>query len=122
MDNKIIWLRIAYWTAAIADFIVAILVLIPARMGVTSYVYPMGLMSAVAFSWGVLLLIADRNPVDRRWIIIPTILVVALLGIVGIHAGITGLIPSIRAIITFIVTIIVLSILIYGYIITRDLK
>lgn len=122
MDKKIIWLRIAYWTAALADFIVAILVLIPARMGVTYYVYPMGLMSAVAFSWGVSLLIADRNPVDRRWIIIPTILVVALLGIVGLHAGITGLITSIRAMITFIVTIIVLSILVYGYIITRDLK
>jgi len=122
MDKKVRWLRIAYWTAAITDFVVAILVLIPARMGVTLYVYPMGLMSAVAFSWGVSLLIADRRPVERRWFLIPTILVVALLGIVELHAGITGLITIIRIIPSLIVTIIVLSILIYSYMITRDLK
>ena len=121
MDKKIQWLRIAYWTAAIADFIVAILVLIPARMGVSDYVYPMGLMSAVAFSWGVALLIADKKPVERRWFILPTILVVALLGVVGLHAGITGLIPMIRSSITSIVTVIILALLIYGYMISRDL-
>ena len=122
MDKKIRWLRIAYWTAGIADFIIALLVLIPARMGVTNYVYPMGLMSAVAFSWGVALLIADRHPVENRWFLIPTILVVALLGIAGLHAGITGLLPMSRIIPTFIVTLIVLSILIYSYLINRDHK
>ncbi len=121
MDKKIKWLRIAFWTAGIADFVVAILVLIPARMGVPNYVYPMGLMSAVAFSWGVALLIADRKPVDRRWFIIPTILVVALLGVVGLHAGIIGLIPLIRGILMLVVTVIILSILIYSYMISRDL-
>ena len=120
MDKKIRWLRIAYWTAAIVDFVIAILVLIPARMGVTHYVYPMGLMSAVAFSWGVLLILADRHPLERRWILIPTIVVVALLGIVGLHAGLMEVIPLIRVIPTFIVTIIVLSILIYSYMNARD--
>jgi hypothetical protein len=91
-------------------------------MGVPDYVYPMGLMSAVAFSWGVSLLIADRKPVERRWFIIPTILVVALLGVVGLQAGITGLIPMIRIGLTLGVTVIVLSILIYSYTISRDLK
>ena len=122
MDRKIKWLRIAYWTAAIADFAIAIIVHIPARMGVPNYVYPMGLMSAVAFSWGVSLLIADRKPVERRWFIIPTILVVALIGIVGLHSGIIGLIPMIRGVLNLIISIIVLSILIYSYMITRNLK
>jgi len=122
MDKKIRWLRIAYWTAAIADFIIAILVLIPGRMGVTHYVYPMGLMSAVAFSWGVLLILADRHPVERRWTLIPTIVVVALLGIVALHAGITELIPLIRVVPTLGVSIIVLSILIYSYMNARDLR
>ena len=89
-------------------------------MGVTHYVYPMGLMSAVAFSWGVLLILADRHPLERRWILIPTIVVVALLGIVGLHAGLMEVIPLIRIIPTFIVTIIVLSILIYSYMNARD--
>ena len=121
MDKKIKWLRIAYWTAAIADFIVAVSSLIPGRMGVTHYVYPMGLMSAVAFSWGVLLVFADRRPVERRWILIPTILVVALLGFVELHAVLTKVMPLIQIIPSSVATIIVLSVLIYSYMNARDL-
>ena len=79
MKKQILLLRLSYWTAAIADFGIAILVLMPERMGLTEIVYPMGLISAIAFSWGILLLMADRKPIERRWILIPTILVVALL-------------------------------------------
>ena len=93
MERKIKWLRAAYWTAAIADFIVAVLVLIPSRMGVPQYVYPMGLMSAVAFSWGILLIIANRKAIESRWILIPTSIVVGLLGVVGMHAGFSGILP-----------------------------
>ena len=84
MKRQILLLRISYWAAAIADFSIAILVLITERMGLTEIEYPMGLLSAIAFSWGVLLLIADRKPLERRWILIPTILVVSLLTIVRI--------------------------------------
>lgn len=121
MDKKIRWLRTAYWTAAIADFLIAILALIPERMGVENYVYPMGLMSAVAFSWGIMLVFADKKPLERRWILIPTSLVVTLLGAVVLHAGLTELIPLIRAIPTLAVTIIVLFILIYSYMKTREI-
>ncbi len=79
MTRPVLLLRMSYWIAAIADFGIAILVWIPERMGVTEIVYPMGLASAVAFSWAVLLLVADRKPLERRWILIPTILVVALI-------------------------------------------
>lgn len=72
-------MRISYWTAAIADFCVSILVLIPDRMAVAELVYPMGLASAIAFSWGILLLMADRRPLERKWVLIPTIIVVGLL-------------------------------------------
>ena len=122
MDRKIKWLRIAYWTAAIADFAVAIIVLIPARIGVPRYVYPMGLTSVVVFSWGVALLIADRKPVERRWFIIPTIIVVTLIGLVGLHSGVIGLMPMIRVVLNLIITVTILSILIYSYIITSHLK
>ena len=87
MKRQILYLRISYWAAAITDFCIAILVLIPERMGLTEIEYPMGLVSAIAFSWGVLLLIADRQPLERRWILIPTILVVALLTIVRVIFG-----------------------------------
>ena len=122
MEKKIKWLRAAYWTAAIADFIVAVIVLIPSRMGVVQYVYPMGLMSAVAFSWGILLIMADRKAIERRWILIPTSIVVGLLGVVGLHAGISGILPFIRVIPVIIASALVMFILIYCYVISRDLS
>ena len=79
MANQVSWLRASYWAGAIGDFMIAILVLIPERMGVPSYVYPMGLMSAVAFSWGCMLVWADREPIPRRWVLLPTIVVGVML-------------------------------------------
>ncbi len=79
MKKQILLLRLSYWIAALADFVIAYLALVPQRMGLPDIAYPMGLTSAIAFSWGVLLLIADRKPMERSWILIPTILVVGLL-------------------------------------------
>ena len=78
MEKHIVFLRLSYWIPALADFGIAGLALFPGRMGVNEIVYPMGLTSVIAFSWGVMLLIADRKPMERRWVLIPTILVVAL--------------------------------------------
>ncbi|MBT2969946.1 MAG: hypothetical protein B6D72_06710 [gamma proteobacterium symbiont of Ctena orbiculata] len=120
MDKRIKWLRISYWTAALMDFFIAVSVLIPERMGVAGYVYPMGLISVVAFSWGVMLLFADREPLQRSWILVPTILVVVLLGMVALHAGLTELISMFRAISMLCIAIMVLTILIYGYTVARE--
>ena len=107
--------------AAIADFVIAILVLIPERMGVSGFVYPMGLMSAVAFSWGVLLIIADRKPVERKWVLLPTMLVVFLLGVAGVYAVIVGTMPIGRIIGSSIVVVVVLTLLAYTWLRTRRL-
>ena len=120
MKDKVVWLRISYWVAAIADFAVAILVLVPERMGVTGFVYPMGLMSAVAFSWGVMLVIANRKPMERRWVLLPTILVVFLLGIAGAFAGIKELLPIGRVMESSAATVVVLCLLIYAWFKTRS--
>lgn len=114
MKSKITWLRISYWTAAIADFGIAVSVLIPERVGLTEFVYPMGLISVVAISWGILLLIADRKPMERRWILIPTMIVIALLSGVRIYATISGMIEF--SIAYLIIGIIMLSLLAYSYI------
>jgi len=90
MQKHLLLLRVSYWSTAIADFAVAILVLIPSRMGLTKIEYPMALTSAIAFSWGILLLIADRKPLERRWVLIPTIIVVALLSIVRVIFSLNG--------------------------------
>ena len=105
--------------AAIADFIIAILVMIPERMGVAGFVYPMGLMSAVAISWGIMLILADRKPVERKWVLVPTMLVVFLLGVAGVYAAIIGVIPISRIIGSSIAVLVVLSLLTYTWVKTR---
>ena len=95
--RRILLLRLSYWISALADFAIAYLALIPERMGLENIAYPMGLTSVIAFSWGILLLMADRKPMERRWILIPTIIVVSLLtvarvifseiGVVDFHPG-----------------------------------
>jgi drug/metabolite transporter (DMT)-like permease len=122
MDKRIRWLRVSYWVAALADFLVCISVLIPGRVGETQYSYPMGLMSAVAFSWGILLIFADRRPIERRWILLPTILVVALLGSVGIHAALSGIMPMSRIIPTSIISVVILILLSFSYYNARGLQ
>ena len=72
-------LRTGYWAGIIGDFFIAVTILVPVLARVDRYVYPMGLMSAAAFSWGIMLIIADRKPVERRWISVPTLLVVVLI-------------------------------------------
>ena len=113
VEHRVGLIRTSYWVAAIADFVVAVLALIPARMGVDEFVYPMGLMSAVAFSWGVLLLFADRKPLERKWVLLPTSLVVFLLGVAILSAGFVGLIPLRQILASFSAVVLVLTLLLY---------
>lgn len=114
-------LRASYWVAAIADFIIAFLVLIPERMGVNEFVYPMGMISAVAFSWGVLLLVADRKPIERKWVLLPTILVASLLGVAGLYAALVGVIPISRIAGSSAAVVLVLMLLTYTWLRTRQI-
>ena len=108
MANTILLLRLSYWVAALADFAIAVLVWLPGRMGLSEVAYPMGLASVIAFSWGVLLLFADRRPLQRRWILIPTILVVTLIGITRTWFSIQGSIAFSPSILLFAVALILL--------------
>ena len=113
MNKSILLLRLSFWIAAIADFIVAILVLIPERMGVTEIAYPMVLASVTVFSWTVMLLIADRKPIERKWILIPTILVVTLITIVRTKFSLDGTIEFNLVLLLFAIALI--SLMTYSY-------
>lgn len=115
MKKPIIFMRLSYWTAAIADFVVGILLLIPERMGATEITYPMGLASVVVFSWAVMLMIADRKPIERKWILIPTILVVTLIAIVRTWFSMEGVIKFNLALLLFAIALIILMAFSYYY-------
>ena len=76
-------------------------------MGLSEIAYPMGLASALTFSWGVLLIFADRKPLERKWILIPTLLVIVLLTLVRILFSLNGTVAfsSVFIIIGFILVV-----------------
>jgi len=84
-------------------------------MGVAEIVYPMGRASAVAFSWGVLLLVADRKPLERRWILIPTILVVTLITFARTTFSLDGTIEFSIALLLFAIALIIFMAYSYYY-------
>ena len=77
-------------------------------MGATEVTYPMGLASATVFSWVVMLIIADRKPIERKWVLIPTILVVALITIVRTRFSLQGTIEFNVVLFLFAIALIVL--------------
>ena len=83
-------LQASYWLPAIADFVYAVFILVPSRAGVSEYVYPMGLFAAVAFSWGIMLIFASQKPLERRWILIPTIIVITLISVANVYSYVIG--------------------------------
>ena len=115
MTKSVLLLRLSYWIAAVADFAIAILTWIPERMGVTEIVYPGGLASVIAFSWGVMLLIADRKPIERKWILIPTILVVTLIAAVRTKFATDGTIEFSLVLLLFAIALVTLMMFSYYY-------
>ena len=115
MKKSILLLRLSYWIAAIADLVIAILAWIPERMGLAEIAYPMGLFSVVAFSWTLMLLMADRKPIERKWVLIPTIIVVTLITIVRAIFALGETIEFNLALLLFAIALIILMTYSYVY-------
>jgi hypothetical protein len=86
MTNSIRWLRVSYWWGIIADGLMAVLMLLPARFAALMNVdiasmrdfgYGMGLGAPLMVGWTVLLFWADREPLARKDILPLTLVVVA---------------------------------------------
>ena len=88
MNQKILWLRISYWTGAILDGLAAIQMLVPAVFAATNklpdfhpgadYKYAMGMGASLMLGWTVLLIWADRKPMERKGVLPITIFPVIL--------------------------------------------
>ena len=90
------WLRVSYWVGAIADALAAVAMLSP---GVASaiydrgdfdpgvdYRYAMRLGASLMLGWTLLLLWADRKPLERRGVLPLTVFVIAGLALAGAYA------------------------------------
>jgi hypothetical protein len=78
MDNKIRWLRISYWAGAIADAFAAFRMLFPEYIMTGSnpdVSYNLGMKWGVALmlGWTLLLIWADRKPLERKSVLLLTV-------------------------------------------------
>ena len=87
------WLHMSYWVPAIGDFVLAIFALVPQLSGVERLGYHQGFFAAAAVSWGIMLIVADRQPLERRWVLIPTLLVIVLIGAAALLNLLAGIMP-----------------------------
>jgi len=86
MENRILFLRISYWAGAILDAIAFLIMIFPSLFALNNglknfhpgveYRYAMGMGAPLMLGWIILLLWADRKPVERKDILLITLLVV----------------------------------------------
>ena len=67
------WLRASYIAGAVADGLAGIAMLMPDRMGETEFRFPMGFGALLMFGWAVLLLWANKKPMERKGVLLVTI-------------------------------------------------
>jgi hypothetical protein len=121
-NNAVRWLRVSYWVGAVVDFAAGLMMLIPSLFELMNqpvnfhptdnFRYAMGMGAPLMFGWTILLLWADRKPVERKDILPITLVVVVgevITQVWGINAGfvpLDALIPSfvMQAIILFLFT------------------
>lgn len=121
-QRKILWLRASYWAGAIADAIIGVRMLMPSAMGETGYRYAMGTSASLMFGWSLLLIWADRRPVERKGILLLTIFpVVTGLMASGIDPVWDGAIPIGSALPSWILGTSIICLMGFSYYHARDI-
>jgi cation transport ATPase len=125
MENKILFLRISYWAGAILDVIAFLIMLFPPLFawnnGLTNfkpdmdYRYAMGMGAPLMLGWTVLLLWADRKPMERKSILLVTFLVVLGEVATEIFGVVTGFIAIPAMLLTWVIQLIVSGLFIFSY-------
>jgi hypothetical protein len=130
--NVIFWLRVSYWLGAILDLLAGLTMLFPALFAINNqlssfypapnYRYAMGMGAPLMLAWTLLLLWADRKPLERMGILPITFLVI--LGEVAneIIAARTGYITATALIPTWIIQAILSVLFIFSYLNARKLE
>lgn len=130
MGKAIRWLRVSYWVGAIVDALAFLEMLFPGALqtalGETGSEVTMELRLAQAFGaplmigWTVLLLWADRKPIERRGVLVITVFpVVVGLIIRGIVGAVTGVFVGPSAVAAIAVPMILIILFTYSLVTAR---
>ena len=131
-SNRILLLRISYWTGAIADGFTVIPMLFPSFgklflsienfNPIIEYKYAIGVAASLMIGWPILLIWANQKPLDRRgviWIALLVMLGLFLTSLFGLKTGfiqLVGLIPQ------WCIMGVVASLFLSGLYVTREFK
>jgi hypothetical protein len=116
MENATKWLRASFYYGAVADALVGVLILIPSRMGEAEFTFAMGLAASLMFGWTALLVWGSRAPMERRGVLLLTIVpVIAGLAASTAWAFIAGVFPLSRAIVWAVVLLSLIVLLGFSY-------
>jgi hypothetical protein len=126
MRNKVIFLHISYWSGAVLDGLMVVPMLCPKIGGImfgidnfnpgNDYKYAMIVGASLMLGWTVLLIWADRKPVERKGVIMITVIpVVVGLILAGTFAVYCGLIKIEKMIPTWIIQSTLLILFCYSY-------
>jgi hypothetical protein len=128
-NNAIVWLRVSFWIGAVFDLLDGLAMLFPGLLGVDKVLsifsptpasrFAFGMGAPVMLGWTVLLLWADRKPLERKDVLPITVLVV--LGEVAneIVAARAGSIPTATLVPTWILQAAVGGLFIFSYLNAR---
>lgn len=130
MTAELRWLRISYWVGAVVDLLAAVGLLVPPIASIvygissfdpgSDYRYAAGVAASLMLGWTVLLLWADRQPLERRGVLILTVcpVLVGLIasGLLAVQAGFV----SIEAMIpTWVLQIALCALFLFSYLRSR---
>ncbi len=123
--DPILWLRISFQVGAILDVVAGLVMVFPGLFAILNrpenfqpefdYRYAMGMGAPLMFGWTILLLWADRKPLERKGILPITLLVIAgemATQVWGISAGVVlfgALLP------TFIIQLLLTMLFLFSY-------
>jgi len=126
LKNATTWLRISYWVGATADGSVATVMFAQAILAQpsplthyvpeTPYRYAMGLAGSLMLGWTILLLWADRKPVERRGILMITnVVIVGLMGS-SLFAVSAGFMPPVAVVALFVLQAVLIVLFTSAYV------
>lgn len=131
-NDSVRWLRISYWAGAILDAAAAASMLSPDLFATINglpnfhpgieYRYAMGMGACLMLGWTVLLLWADQKPLERKGVLLITLLPVVLgLALNEVIAVRAGFLPILTTIPVWIVQALIVGLFLFSYLNARRL-
>lgn len=126
MSGKLFWLRLSYWTGAVIDaFFAAALIfppilqkalrLPPGEMGIETRA-ALGMAASLMLGWTCLLLWANAKPIERRGVLLLTVIpVLGGLALTILFGRLNDYIPPSGAIPTWIMQSVLATLFLFSY-------